>query len=191
MGEKWTNQNGNERSRETYLEEMNQEFHNTLNEENKMRTNLKIDKEKFAENEREHKEMLEEDASIEIREIKSRFDRRLEQERKDTRVLQIENEKMRKREDGLKKEIRDQKEEIKSLLQRERERNENIKALEKDILAHKKEIREREDTIRGKEARVYVMFERKSLEKINSIIYDENSNTSRTQVRSQDKRKRS
>ena len=123
-----------------------------------MRTNLKIDKEKFAENEREHKEILEEDASIEIREIKSRFDRRLEQERKDTRVLQIENEKMRKREEGLKKEIRDQKEEIKSLLQRERERNENIKALEKDILAHKKEIREREDTIRGKEARVYVVL---------------------------------
>jgi len=172
MIEKWKSQRLEiEQSHEKYMEEVNQEFHNTLNEENKMRTNLKIEREKIAEKEREHKEMLEEDASIEIREIKSRFDCRLQQEQKDTQVLEIENEKMRKREDGLKKEIRDQREEIKSLLQRERERNENIKSLEKDILAHRKEIREREDTIRGKESRIYDLKTKgKDLEKFKFVL---------------------
>lgn len=62
---------------------------------------------------------------------------------------------MKKKSILIQRDIEDQKEEIKNLQMKEKELHEQIKVLEKEVSAHKKEIKTRDVTIGEKEKRIY------------------------------------
>ena len=101
------------------------------------------------------KKLVEEDAELEVEDLKQKYENKLTAERKATLRLRGENGFMKKKYDAMIKDVNDHKEEIGSLYEKEKELYETIKGLEKDIQGHKKEIREREETIVDKEKRIY------------------------------------
>ena len=76
-----------------------------------------------------------------------RYDGKLAAEKQATLRLKGENGIMKKKFLALQRDIEDQREDIKSLLDCEQRLYDKIKGLEKDIQGHKKEINEREETI--------------------------------------------
>ena len=105
------------------------------------------------------KKLVEEDAELEVEDLKQKYENKLTAERKATLRLRGENGFMKKKYDAMIKDVNDHKEEIGSLYEKEKEKEkelyETIKGLEKGIQGHKKEIREREETIVDKEKRIY------------------------------------
>jgi septal ring factor EnvC (AmiA/AmiB activator) len=66
-----------------------------------------------------------------------------------------ENGIMKKKSVLMQRDIEDQKEEMKHLLVKEKELHDQIKMLEKEVSAHKKEIKTRDVSIGEKEKRIY------------------------------------
>jgi DNA primase large subunit len=62
---------------------------------------------------------------------------------------------MKKKSVLMQRDIEDQKEEMKNLLVKEKELHDQIKMLEKEVSAHKKEIKTRDVSIGEKEKRIY------------------------------------
>ena len=98
---------------------------------------------------------MEADVDRELRGVRSRMEDRLAEEAKSTLLLRGENGFMKRRYVTLSKELAEQGEDINSLSEKERELGETISALQKDVAGHKKEIREREETVEDKESRIY------------------------------------
>eukprot|EP00940_MAST-03C_sp_MAST-3C-sp2_P002604 g2604.t1 len=156
---------------EKYHETVRTEYDTKIAQEQRERAQLKIKREQVHEMLKDSSEKIEDDAKIEIREIKTTHTSRLKQEQKKTRELKKANDAMKVRHDSLRKEIRSQKEELKSLHQRERDRQDQIKSLQKDTTGYKKEIREREETIRAKDARIYdLKMKSQELEKFKFVL---------------------
>ncbi|KAF1332535.1 Wd domain-containing protein, partial [Globisporangium splendens] len=82
------------------------------------------------------KKQLEEDAEIEIEEMKMKYELKLQEEREATLRPKGENGIMKKKFSAIQKDIEDQKEKIRSLEEKGKELFENIKGLEKDIQGH-------------------------------------------------------
>lgn len=117
------------------------------------------------------KSRVDADADEEISTLKRRYEEKLDQEHRVTLKLKGENGLMKKRFDALRKDIAAQREEIKTLQVKEKNRYEQIKNLEKDIQGHKKEIREREDTINDKDKRIYDLRKKnQELEKFKFVL---------------------
>lgn len=117
------------------------------------------------------KHLIEDDADFEIDDLKLKYDLKLKQEKEYTIRLKGENAIMRKKFALLHKELEDQKEDIKSVSNREKELLDRKKGLEKDIQGHKKEIREREETINDKEKRIYDLKKKnQELEKFKFVL---------------------
>merc|ERR1711871_1346322 len=112
-----------------------------------------------------------EDADIEVEELKKKYDAKLVSEKEATLRLRGENGIMRKKFHALQKDIEDQREEIKGLLEKQQQLYEKIKGLEKDTQGHKKEIREREETIQDKDKRIYDLKKKnQELEKFKFVL---------------------
>ena len=140
---------------ERYVEELTQDFERRLEEDKQLRIQLQEEK---AEAQRELEEthrQLEDDVDSEIDSMRRQYDDRLTSFKDATLKYKGENGIMRKKFIVLQKEIDDQKEEIKSLQDRERELHEQIKTLEREVSAHKKEIKARDTSIGDKEKRIY------------------------------------
>jgi hypothetical protein len=97
----------------------------------------------------EDTDLMEEDAAREVDELKKHYESQLIAEREATLRLKGENILMKNKHESLLQDIADQKEEIKTLVKRETERYSQIERLDKDIVAHAKEIDERDKTVRG------------------------------------------
>ena len=130
-----------------FLQNLTDDYDKKVETEQASQSRLSEDKDKMGVKFDSMKEMVEEDAELEVQELKGKYEAKLSAERKATLRLQGENGFMRKKYESMFKEVNDQKEEISSLLDKEKELYESIKGLEKDIQGHKKEIREREETI--------------------------------------------
>ncbi|TYZ60990.1 hypothetical protein PybrP1_005345 [[Pythium] brassicae (nom. inval.)] len=114
---------------------------------------------------------LEEDAELEVEELKLRSERKLQAEREATLRLKGENGIMKKKFAALQKDIEEQREEIRSLEEKGKELAETSRGLEKDIQGHRKEIREREETIQDKEKRIYDLKKKnQELEKFKFVL---------------------
>ncbi|EQC26147.1 hypothetical protein SDRG_15999 [Saprolegnia diclina VS20] len=78
---------------------------------------------------------------------------------------------MKKKFTALQKDIEDQRDAIKNLLEKEKDLFEQIKTLEKDIQALKREIRGRDETIGEKEKRIYDLKKKnQELEKFKFVL---------------------
>ncbi|CAM9286271.1 unnamed protein product, partial [Choristocarpus tenellus] len=115
--------------------------------------------------------LVEKDADTEAEFVKVKYLAKLAAEREATLRLKGENGIMKKKFLKLNKQVDNQKEDISSLQERQRDFFETIKGLEKDIQGHKKEIREREETIADKEKRIYDLKKKnQELEKFKFVL---------------------
>jgi predicted nucleic acid-binding Zn-ribbon protein len=80
---------------------------------------------------------------------------RVAEEAKATLLLRGENGFMKRRFVAVNKELAEQREDVAALAAKEAELAEAIGALQKDVAGHQKEVREREETICDKDARIY------------------------------------
>ena len=124
-------------------------------EESDLRKALVEDKEELTSEFQVLKTHVEEDADQEIEELKEKYDAKLTQEREATLRLKGENGLMRRKFKGLQRDIEEQKSTIEKKSKAEEAHYEKIRALDKDILGHRKEINEREETIEDKHKRIY------------------------------------
>lgn len=114
---------------------------------------------------------IERDVDGEIEEMRARFEVRLREESETTLKVRGENGLMKRKYVNDTKVITEQKEELASLADKEKELHEAISALQKDVAGHKKEIKEREETITDKETRIYDLKKKnQELEKFKFVL---------------------
>ena len=119
----------------------------------------------------ETKKQMEEDADLEIEDLKEKYETKLAAEREAALRLKGENGIMKKKFTLLQKDIHVQKDEIQSLFDDKKELYATIASLEKDIAGLKREIRERDDTISDKEKRIYDLKKKnQELEKFKFVL---------------------
>ncbi|XP_017680257.1 PREDICTED: cilia- and flagella-associated protein 57 [Lepidothrix coronata] len=105
-----------------------------------------------------HEEMekqIYEDGDKEISEIKNKYEKQLSEEKESNTQLKGEIGVMNKRLNSLQKELKDRIRDIEEMRLEQQKLENIIRALEKDILALKTEIKERSDTILDKEKHIY------------------------------------
>jgi chromosome segregation ATPase len=114
---------------------------------------------------------VEADIDEEIENIKRKYEEKLQAEREATLRYKGENGIMKKKFSALQKDIEDQRDQIKLLLEKEKDLIEEIKTLEKEIQALKREIRARDETIGEKEKRIYDLKKKnQELEKFKFVL---------------------
>jgi WD40 repeat protein len=114
---------------------------------------------------------MEEDTDREITVLTGGCDSKLHAEKDATLRLKGENGIMKKKFSALQKDIEDQKDNIKTMSEKEEELNAHIYALEQKILNHKVEISERDVTITNKEKGIYMLKrDNQELEKYKFVL---------------------
>jgi WD40 repeat protein len=140
---------------EKYVEEFSLDFENKIDEDRQLRLKLEDEKAELLKELNEIQSQLEDDVDSEIENMRYLYDEKLKTSREATLKYKGENGIMRKKFTVLQKEIEDQKEEIKVLFEKEKELHDQVKVLEKEVSAHKREIKNRDVSIGEKEKRIY------------------------------------
>ena len=158
-------------SHQTYVQDLTESYEQKLRSEEEERQRISEQKELLMRSYASTKTSIDDDADREIEDYKRKYEIKLAAEKEATLRLKGENGIMRKKFSALQKDIEDQREEIKSLLEKQQQLYEKIKGLEKDIQGHKKEINEREETIQDKEKRIYDLKKKnQELEKFKFVL---------------------
>ena len=158
-------------SHKKYAEEISGDYEQQLQEEQQEKEQLEDDKHLTQREFLETRRQLEGDIDQEIEGLKNRYEEKLKKERDATLRFKGENGIMKKRFSTLQKEIEGQKEELKSMLEKQHELEAKIKSLEQDILNLKSEIKERDETIGNKEKKIYDLKKRnQELEKFKFVL---------------------
>ncbi|CAM9245094.1 unnamed protein product [Scytosiphon promiscuus] len=172
LSRKWDEQNQSLVDAHTEaLQKVIEEYDKKVEEEQSQQRELALEKDKMAAAFDNLKNLVEEDADTEAEYVKTKFMVKLAAEKEATLRLKGENGIMKKKFSRLSKQVEDQKEDMTTLQDRQRDLFETIKSLEKDIQGHKKEIREREETIADKEKRIYDLKKKnQELEKFKFVL---------------------
>jgi len=156
---------------ERYIQELTDDFEQKLEEDRKMHEELEDEKNENAKEFEEMKNQLEDDIDAEIENLRDRYETQLNHERELTLRYKGENGIMKKKFTVLQKQIEDQKEDIKARDDKEQELNVQIKALNNEITAHKREIKNRDETIGDKEKKIYDLKKKnQELEKFKFVL---------------------
>jgi len=142
-------------SHERYVEELTSDFERKLDEERQARLQLEEERTELDKELNEMQNQLEDDIDTEIENMKRVNEEKLAISRETTLKYKGENGIMKKKSVLMHRDIEDQKEEMKNLLVKEKELHDQIKLLEKEVSAHKKEIKTRDVSIGEKEKRIY------------------------------------
>jgi cilia- and flagella-associated protein 57 len=154
-----------------YMGELTEDYEQKLQEESENQQRIDEEKGNMINSFEENKGNVEDDADSEIEELKRKYQGKLAAEKNATLRLKGENGLMRKKFSALQKDIEDQRDELKSMLEKQQQLYEKIKGLEKDIQGHKKEINERDETIQDKEKRIYDLKKKnQELEKFKFVL---------------------
>jgi len=140
---------------ERYVEELTQDFERKLDEERQTRLQLEDERGDLGKELNEMQDQLDDDIDTEIENMKRVNEEKLSISRETTLKYKGENGIMKKKSVLMTRDIEDQKEEMKQLLVKEKELHDKIKILEKEVSAHKKEIKTRDVSIGEKEKRIY------------------------------------
>eukprot|EP00752_Nemacystus_decipiens_P016532 g14776.t1 len=156
---------------ERYVAELTEEFEQKLGEDRQLRLQLHEEKTELDREFTETKHQVEDDIDTEIDNLRNRFENQLTAEREATLRYKGENGIMKKKFTVLTKDIEDQKEEIRTLHEKEKDLQQKIKGLEREIAAHKREIKYRDDTIGEKEKKIYELKKKnQELEKFKFVL---------------------
>ncbi|XP_012872235.1 PREDICTED: cilia- and flagella-associated protein 57 [Dipodomys ordii] len=119
----------------------------------------------------ETKKQIEEDEDREIQDIKTKYEKKLRDEKESNLRLKGETGIMRKKFSSLQKEIEERTNDIDILKAEQVKLQGVIKSLEKDMLGLKREIQERDETIQDKEKRIYDLKKKnQELEKFKFVL---------------------
>lgn len=154
-----------------YVADVTKDFEDRLNEDRQLRVQMEEEKEELGREYRETVAQVEVDVDEETEALRKRYEDKLHAEREATLRFKGENGIMKKKFLALQKDIEDQRDQIKVLLETEKELIEDIKQLEKEIQALKREIRARDETIGEKEKRIYDLKKKnQELEKFKFVL---------------------
>ncbi|EEY54552.1 WD domain-containing protein, putative [Phytophthora infestans T30-4] len=154
-----------------YVADVTEDFEQRLNEDRQLRIQMEEEKDELGREYRETVAQVEADVDEEIEALKKKYEDKVQAEREATLRFKGENGIMKKKFSALQKDIEDQRDQIKLLLEKEKELIEAIKQLEKEIQALKREIRARDETIGEKEKRIYDLKKKnQELEKFKFVL---------------------
>ncbi|XP_068808899.1 cilia- and flagella-associated protein 57 isoform X1 [Struthio camelus] len=160
-----------EESKSKALEELTEYYEEKLNEKSVLLEETEETIRQQLQVYEEIKKQIEDDEDREIQEIKIRYERRLQEEKESNLRLKGETGIMRKRFNSLQKDIEERNSEIEEMKLEQQKLQGIITSLEKDILALKREIQERDDTIQDKEKRIYDLKKKnQELEKFKFVL---------------------
>lgn len=156
---------------DAYVAEVADDFEQRLGDDRQLRVQLQEENAELAREYRETISQVEQDVDAEVAALARKYDDKLQAEREATLRFKGENGIMKKKFSALQKDIEDQRDTIKTLLEKEKALIEAIKALEKEIQALKREIRARDETIGEKEKRIYDLKKKnQELEKFKFVL---------------------
>ncbi len=142
-------------SHECYVEEITHDFELKLDEEKQIRLQFEDEKTELNKELNELHGQLEDDIDTEIQNLRRVYEEKLDSCRESTLKYKGENGMMKKKYVVMQRELDDQKEEMRLLLDKEKELHDQVKLLEKEVTVHKKEIKSRDVTIGEKEKKIY------------------------------------
>eukprot|EP00941_MAST-03F_sp_MAST-3F-sp1_P005113 g5113.t1 len=156
---------------ELYVEEITSDYEQKLDHEKRLRSKASDETKQAKRAGEEGTNQLAEDIDTEIESLKSKYIRRLDSEREATLRYKGENGIMKKKFTTLTKDIEDQREEIRSMMEKEKKLFQHINVLGQEIQVHKRAIRERDETIGSKEKDIYDLKKKnQELEKFKFVL---------------------
>ncbi|XP_055202482.2 cilia- and flagella-associated protein 57 isoform X3 [Gorilla gorilla gorilla] len=145
----------NEETKSQALEELTEFYEAKLQEKTTLLEEAQEDVRQQLREFEETKKQIEEDEDREIQDIKTKYEKKLRDEKESNLRLKGETGIMRKKFSSLQKEIEERTNDIETLKGEQMKLQGVIKSLEKDIQGLKREIQERDETIQDKEKRIY------------------------------------
>nr|XP_021500230.1 cilia- and flagella-associated protein 57 [Meriones unguiculatus] len=161
----------NDETKSQALEELTEFYEAKLQEKTTLLEEAQEDVRQQLREFEETKKQIEEDEDREIQDIKTKYERKLRDEKESNLRLKGETGIMRKKFSSLQKEIEERTNDIELLKAEQMKLQGVIKSLEKDIQGLKREIQERDETIQDKEKRIYDLKKKnQELEKFKFVL---------------------
>ena len=172
MQDQWNRENeALVESHQDYIRELTDEYNEKLRREHQIQKKLQQEKVDLTQKFDKMSSTIDDDADIEIEDMKVRYQNRLQTEDETLMNLMSEHQILKKKLQNLNKDAQKQKDENRKNKEREEKMYENMNSLQRDIVNHKKEIRERDDTITDKEKRIYGLKKKnQELEKFRFVL---------------------
>ncbi|KAM5248101.1 cilia- and flagella-associated protein 57 [Ctenodactylus gundi] len=161
----------NDETKSQALEELTEFYEARLQEKSSLLEEAQEDVRQQLREFEETKKQIEEDEDREIQDIKTKYEKKLRDEKEANLRLRGETGIMRKKFSSLQKEIEERTGDIENLRGEQVKLQGVIKSLEKDIQGLKREIQERDETIQDKEKRIYDLKKKnQELEKFKFVL---------------------
>ncbi|XP_069843573.1 cilia- and flagella-associated protein 57 isoform X1 [Dipodomys merriami] len=161
----------NDETKSQALEELTEFYEAKLQEKTSLLEEAQEDVRQQLREFEETKKQIEEDEDREIQDIKTKYEKKLRDEKESNLRLKGETGIMRKKFSSLQKEIEERTNDIDILKAEQVKLQGVIKSLEKDMLGLKREIQERDETIQDKEKRIYDLKKKnQELEKFKFVL---------------------
>ncbi|KAM6217017.1 cilia- and flagella-associated protein 57 [Rhynchocyon petersi] len=161
----------NDETKSQALEELTEFYEAKLQEKTTLLEEAQEDVRQQLREFEETKKQIEEDEDQEIQDIKTKYEKKLRDEKESNLRLKGETGIMRKKFSSLQKEIEERTNDIEILKGEQAKLQGVIKSLEKDIQGLKREIQERDETIQDKEKRIYDLKKKnQELEKFKFVL---------------------
>ncbi|XP_036925516.1 cilia- and flagella-associated protein 57 isoform X2 [Sturnira hondurensis] len=161
----------NDETKSQALEELTEFYEAKLQEKTNLLEEAQEDVRQQLREFEETKKQIEEDEDREIQDMKTKYEKKLRDEKESNLRLKGETGIMRKKFSSLQKEIEERVNDIEALKGEQVKLQGVIKSLEKDILSLKREIQERDETIQDKEKRIYDLKKKnQELEKFKFVL---------------------
>ncbi|XP_011972224.2 cilia- and flagella-associated protein 57 isoform X2 [Ovis aries] len=161
----------NDETKSQALEELTEFYEAKLQEKTTLLEEAQEDVRQQLREFEETKKQIEEDEDREIQDIKTKYEKKLRDEKESNLRLKGETGIMRKKFSSLQKEIEERTNDIELLKGEQVKLQGVIKSLEKDIMGLKREIQERDETIQDKEKRIYDLKKKnQELEKFKFVL---------------------
>lgn len=158
-------------SHERYISEITLDYDQQLQEDHELKMQVMSEVEELKREFDETMRQLEGDIDKEIELLKTKYESKLGAEREATLRFKGENGIMKKKFSALGKDIEFQREDIKSILTKEKDLLTQIRVLEKEIQSLRDEIRDRDETIGDKEKKIYDLKKKnQELEKFKFVL---------------------
>jgi WD40 repeat protein len=169
---KWDEQQGVlTETHQRFAKELSEDFERKLGEDKELVSQLEQEISELQREFEETRAQLEDDIDTEVEALRSRFEAQLLVERESTLRLKGENGIMKKKFTILTKEIADERDEVRTLHEKEADFRQQVKSLEKEIAVHKREIKTCDEVIGGKEKRIYELKKKnQELEKFKFVL---------------------
>jgi chromosome segregation ATPase len=170
--EKWDEgTHGKEEAYATEAAELEAYYTDALSKQVALRDKIDTEKHEVITEADETKNLMEDEADLEIDELKANYDKKLTVERMTTLKLKDHNAILKRKFGALRDDINDNLDELQKMKEKQHFLTNQIESLEKDIMGHMKEIKERESTIGDKVHRIFELRKKnQELEKFKFVL---------------------